>query len=310
MDLQQIIRALGTVDQLYKGLNHATAEQLQTLLETKHLYQRVLVDAVGVLAAVRDRNLPSQRGEPVPEGATTLLAEGRLIPHIEETKSMSVGAPALILRNSKLYCLSCDGREAFRPVWSTEITDIRHPTLVFAGSQLFALGYQCQRCLGPPVGFLVRRQGWHLILEGRSPMEKPEIPTFIPRKERHFFENAIVAMNAGKALAAIFYLRSFIEQFARRLTGMTGKTSGDEIMAAYGETLPIPQRDQMPSLREWYGRLSENIHAASEDPAAFEAAREAIETHFDIRRVYKIDESVPKKKAEATFASLEVHPSA
>lgn len=46
----------------------------------------------------------------------------------------------------------------------------------------------------------------------------------------------------------------------------------------------------MPSLREWYGRLSEPIHAAKADEGLFEEAREAIEQHFEIRRVFKIPE--------------------
>ncbi|MDP9113924.1 MAG: hypothetical protein M3O20_09600 [Acidobacteriota bacterium] len=33
-------------------------------------------------------------------------------------------------------------------------------------------------------------------------------------------------------------------------------------MAEYGNTLPNAHRDTMPSLREWYEKLSEPIHAA------------------------------------------------
>lgn len=46
----------------------------------------------------------------------------------------------------------------------------------------------------------------------------------------------------------------------------------------------------MPSLRSWYGRLSEALHAAKEDEALLAEARANIEQHFDIRRVFKIPE--------------------
>jgi hypothetical protein len=73
---------------------------------------------------------------------------------------------------------------------------------------------------------------------------------------------------------------------------MKGRETGDEIMEAYSGTLPNAQRDQMPSLREWYGKLSAPIHTADEVAAdnLFDPAREEIERHFDIRRVFKIPE--------------------
>ena len=64
-------------------------------------------------------------------------------------------------------------------------------------------------------------------------------------------------------------------------------------MAAYASRLPADKRDQMPSLREPYGKLSVPIHNANEAEAdaLFETAREEIECHFDIRRVFKIVEN-------------------
>ena len=61
-------------------------------------------------------------------------------------------------------------------------------------------------------------------------------------------------------------------------------------MAAYGQILPEKLRDEMPSLREWYGKLSDALHSAREDAQLFEDARAEIEKHFDIRRVFKIPE--------------------
>jgi hypothetical protein len=160
------------------------------------------------------------------------------------------------------------------------------------GLQLFFIAYQCEHCHGAPAGLLIRRDGWRFSLDGRSPMEEIQLPPYIPKKEGHLFRDAMIARFAGKQLAAVFYLRTLIEQFARRQTGMRGRETGDEIMAAYSAILPNDQRDQMPSLREWYGKLSAPIHTADEIAAEtlFDFAREEIERHFDIRRVFKIAE--------------------
>jgi hypothetical protein len=203
--------------------------------------------------------------------------------------------PTLIIGNIKIFCTRCGEPEAFAPVYYRDVTkeiqtDWPQVAPLPTALQLFSLAYQCQRCKDALVGFLVRREAWHLMLDGRSPMEHIALPKYIPRTEETFFRDAIIAMHGGKTLAALFYLRTFIEQFARRQTGMTGRATGDEIMAAYSEALPPAQRDQMPSLKEWYEKLSVALHSATEDAELFEEAKEKIEQHFDIRRVFKIRE--------------------
>jgi hypothetical protein len=70
------------------------------------------------------------------------------------------------------------------------------------------------------------------------------------------------------------------------------RKTGDEIMDAYSQTLPEEKRSHLPSLKEWYDKLSEPIHSADENEAEklFESAREAIENHFEIRRALRIPE--------------------
>lgn len=117
---------------------------------------------------------------------------------------------------------------------------------------------------------------------------------------------AVIAFNSGKILAALFYLRTFIEQFARRVTGLTGKVTGDEILDDYYKSLPAPTRDEMPSLREWYDKLSDALHSAREDAPLFETAKTQIEKHFDIRRVFNIPEKMPvAKPAEPAAVATE-----
>jgi hypothetical protein len=125
-------------------------------------------------------------------------------------------------------------------------------------------------------------------------MEQVEVPKYIPKEERLLFRDALIAAHGGKILAALFYLRVFIEQFARRVTGETGRRYGDELMEEYGKTLPDQYRSMMPSLREWFEKLSEPIHAARDDEKLFEEAKEAITQHFEIRKVFKIRGTPPK----------------
>lgn len=137
-----------------------------------------------------------------------------------------------------------------------------------------------------------------MSLHGRSPMETLELPVQIPKPELKFYRDALIAYNTGKILAALFYLRTFIEQFGRRITGKTGKVTGDEIFDAYADTLPPHLKAQMPSLREWYDKISEPIHSATEDAGLFETAKTEIEKHFDIRRVFDIPETAPARAVE------------
>ncbi len=50
----------------------------------------------------------------------------------------------------------------------------------------------------------------------------------------------------------------------------------------------------MPSLGEWYGKISEALHEANEDDALFNKALAEIDHHFDIRRVFKIADTNPE----------------
>jgi hypothetical protein len=206
--------------------------------------------------------------------------------------------PHLLLQNLKLYCLKCKRREAFIPAWgidfATEFWRFNDSGVTFplpTGFQLLMLVYQCQSCRGLPEAFFVRRIGWELHLHGRSPIEGIDVPNYIPKPECNLFRDAVIAFNTGKVLAALFYLRSFIEQFARRVTKNAGRVAGDVLMDAYNETLPLKHRDSMPSLREWYDNLSVPLHEARDDAQVFEEARKKIEKHFEIRNVFDIPES-------------------
>lgn len=305
--MDRYYHAVEAVPIIVKSLNMLVASALQDLLETKHVYQKVSVDAEGEFGKFTrsiygdDERLFQELAAAAVEGARLTPSDRELI--TEEKNGTRNPVLLLLLKSVKLFCSACDSREAFRPIWWSDATnELRKPSgnerlmgRLEETYQIFTLVYQCQRCTGTPATFLVRRAGWQLFLDGRSPFEEVEVPAFIPRTERWLYRDALIAQHGGKTLAALFYLRTFIEQFARRLTPVKGRVTGDELMAAYGQTLPEKQRDHMPSLKDWYERLSGAIHSASQDEALFESAREAIDQHFDFRRLFRIDEqSVPR----------------
>jgi hypothetical protein len=55
-------------------------------------------------------------------------------------------------------------------------------------------------------------------------------PPFIPKAEQQLYRDVLIAMHGGKVLATLFYLRTFIEQFAHRMTGITDKETGNVVM--------------------------------------------------------------------------------
>lgn len=303
------LRADEARNHLVRILQDLASKQLKILLENKHLYQRVSFELKKEVESLQSEVIPSEVSlfqAFVRDG----LPNERLAPSSQRLFTASKGSQegpvevsSLMIGNVKLFCSACKEREIFSPLWYRDIhNELRKPTRTPIREleetpggkvvQLFCLVYECQRCKGEPDGFLVRREGWHLILDGRSPMEHIEVPNHIPKPERPFFRDAMIAMHGGKTLAALFYLRKLIEQFARRQTGKCGlRATGDEIMEAYSATLPPQQRDQMPSLKESYDKLSEALHSARSEEAFFEEALGEIDRHFDIRRVFRIPDS-------------------
>jgi hypothetical protein len=285
------------ITQAAKEIESAIQHAISGLLEDKHLYQRAKVDYAGILAkysaivaAQHQSTLATVVSQRV-GGALTLKRESYRGPATE--------GPTYILKNLKLHCADCEEREVYKCLWTRDICaesgddgySIAQAFPLKGQYQGFFLAYQCQRCKSDPMLFLIRRQNWSFILDGRSPIEEVNIPKEIPKAEVKYFRDSVVAFQSGKALPAILYLRVFIETFCRRVTGIETRETGDELTDKYAKQLPEQQRSQMPSLKDWYGRLSEAIHEGREDQELYSEARDEIVRHFEFRRLFKIVES-------------------
>jgi len=196
----------------------------------------------------------------------------------------------------KTICVKCAQCAAIKPPHNPGITAVNHPQLKYDpvswiiernGSpikcQTFVFTYHCQACKKEPLVFMVRREGLKLTLVGRNHFEVPEVPSSLPKEESRYFGGAIVAFNTGSVLPALFMLRTTIEQYMRRVTGVTEKLSGDELADRYATLLPDDfPRKRCPSLKSVYNELSACIHAADADETQFLKSRADIEKHFEL----------------------------
>jgi hypothetical protein len=295
-------------DEAVRNIGREATKKLKLLLEERHAYQHVIIDGERLVLPWKAKRQTTPLGvlgdEPDFEKHNFTLANSEL--SLVEPGGSGEGYPVLtlVVENVKLFCSKCGSSEVFMPVWYQDLTNeltkyqrYSHSVVANinlpAAFQLFAIVLQCQRCTGKPEAVLIRREDWRLSLHGRSPMEHVDVPKCIPKEERHLFRDAIIAAHGGKTLAGLFYLRAFIEQFARRIVGETGRRPGNELMDDYGKTISEQHRGLMPSLRDWYEKLSQPIHAAKDDENLFEEAKDAIEQHFEIRRVFKMPDRQP-----------------
>ncbi|AFL89892.1 hypothetical protein Terro_3681 [Terriglobus roseus DSM 18391] len=266
-------------------------QKFKALIETKHLYQRV--------------KLETDRSQ-VPHDKNSLWAESGVLDRFDayisrpfqllrsdEDVDVNARQPFIVLRNMKLFCPSCKCREAFAEIYHQDITRSHNPFAEVTvklqaplsdSLQIFCIAYQCQICKGDPITFIIRRTKTHLSIDGRSPIEGIAVAKYIPEEERGYMEASILSHQCGMTLAAILYLRVFIEQFARRVTRLEGRTTGDELLDAYSALLVETHRAAMPSLKSCYDRLSVAIHGGVDDLEMYQDVSNLVNKHFDLRR--------------------------
>ncbi len=165
-------------------------------------------------------------------------------------------------------------------VWS------RSEPLLEKNNQAYVFAFRCQSCRRGVEFFMVSRDGAKLTLTGRSPMERVDVPPFIPKKQSRYYSAAIIAFNSGQILPGLFMQRTFIEQCVRDETRMKAEKEVDRVLEQYMTTLHVDFRDRFPSLAAIYSRLSEAIHKADESAELFANSHREIDTHFDAKRLY------------------------
>jgi len=261
------------------------AEALRSLIQEKHLYQSISITFDDVLPDMPPDKNPFTAQMKYLRDATRRpwsLLDPQNPPKATNDWLLYVKPPDV-----KLFCAICDRIEAFNLI-SVEEFFAREKEFSHPGepTQAFVLSYRCQSCKSVPEVFLVRRNGFKLTNTGRSPIEHVDVPSAIPKSVRRFYGGVIVAHQSGQTLAALFLLRTLIEQYGRASTKVEGLA--DQVLDAYMKSLPDDFKGRFPSMRDLYGTLSDDIHAAKGSAELFERARREIEEHFRARELFKI----------------------
>lgn len=190
----------------------------------------------------------------------------------------------------KLYCGFCKRSEAYNFKQGQDLLKgfrgsdiITQPVY----DQVYSLEYLCQACKIAPEFFLVRRKNNKLTQSGRTPIEQIEIPSFLPKKQRKYFSDSIIASNSGQILAGNFLLRTYIEQYVRSKSNDPNNQNIEVLFSEYKSQFPDDFKTRFPSLGAIYDKLSEDIHTATASEDVFNQSKNKIEEHFDAKRLYK-----------------------
>lgn len=247
----------------------------KVLFQEKHLYQSVSIDEEQI-----DRIADAA-------GRVPGMAMKSSIENLWEPQGVKAYLPTRLLFKTphvKLFCTTCDRLEAYSHLSTSDVTGCCCEN---QSVQVFAVSYLCQSCRTTPEVFIVRRERFKLTLCGRAPIENASVPNDIPKAVRRFFSGAIVAHQSGQTLAAIFLLRCLIEQWARIATA-TPHGHADQAIDSYMNLLPEDFKARFPSLRDYYGKLSLDIHAVVGSSELFSEACQVLRNHFEARRLYQL----------------------
>lgn len=287
-------------------------DSLQQLFEQKHLYQSVTVEFARTRELLerqlREQELrqvmPSLSGsvsQPVREKTAdeTLAAMWQELERHRwkfVIEGIYAGEPANVLQfrlpTIRIACASCDGvlpphNPGFRGNAQQPFDVVLHEH--GAPVQLIVVPYQCQNCKGEPLVFLIRRDGFKLQIVGRSQFEHVDVPKSVPKEERRFYRDAIISFNSGRGLAALFFFRTFIEQYMRRITGISDfLVRGDELAEKYHRMLDTTFPEKFRTFRTLYGELSDRLHRAKEDSDLHATAKKQIDEHFEMLKMIPI----------------------
>jgi hypothetical protein len=117
-------------------------------------------------------------------------------------------------------------------------------------------------------------------------MEHVGVPKCIPKNVAKFFSGGIVAHQSGQTLAALFLLRTLVEQWATLATGVNGLA--DRVLDTYSAGLPEGFKRRFPSFNDLYTKLSDDIHRAAGSPELYDASLNAIVRHFEARTLFRL----------------------
>jgi hypothetical protein len=270
--------------------NEAIEKALQELINSKHLYQPVTVDFEPcVRGEAREVFLRGQRADlPGSRESEDTVKQGLL--KDLDAKDWYIGTDLkkihpfyFSLPPLRLLCTVCHDVEPFNLLGEESLR--QGISMGRPGEQVFWLPLQCQSCRYEVLVLLVRRIGRKITLVGRSEFEEVKVPQYIPKAQRGFYSQAVIAFQSNQVLAALFLLRTLVEQHMRAATG-SNELRGDELCEKYASKLDKDLNSKFPSLRVVYGNLSDALHRADSDEALFGSELKNVCFHFEAKELF------------------------
>jgi len=271
------------------------SDALKELIETRHLYQYVLVE----LRKAVDEMLPNTSEYGILRRRIFEAITGIWLatppghnPQLPPPGIRTSTVESLVFRapRARLYCNGCKRLE------------LHDCSSTYSNATSFFLVYNCLSCGKRRVTFLVEREHLtvteRLRLAGRNPIEHTPAPPSIPLFLGQYYSDAVIAFACGFTRMGVFGLRTVIEQWARVVTGVVAKIEGTELFEKYSDLLPSGFSSLYPSLGALYSDLSADMHSAAGDTALFERAEQEIGRHFSgLRSLTDLDPSITRSLA-------------
>jgi hypothetical protein len=274
------------------------SQATKNLLESRHLYQSIVVDVNALVAKVASRTETRSKENFLKWAANAaqwpwIVSDRSSLQALLQSLSSNVDSSRVTWQapDIKSFCKQCDRLEPFNAVDATNFLAFSNPASggFLSGKtrhQVYVTSYLCQSCKAIPEVFVIQREGSKLTLCGRSPMETVLVPKAVPKEISRFVSGAAVAHNSGQTLAGLFLLRTAVEQWS--MLYALPEDRADEALEKYMQNLPEDFKARFPSMRNLYGELSAAIHRADGNVALFDIAMAKVNEHFEARRLFKL----------------------
>lgn len=191
----------------------------------------------------------------------------------------------------KHYCSTCKDDHTYSSIttmWWDGFTNV-YPRYGERTGQIFLLTYLCGVCQSNPLTFLVKREGYKLVLCGRSERLKVSVSKQIPRDLRSIIEDAIGAANENDVSAGFYHLRTFCEHYMKKCLSVdvSERITGEELGEKYKASLDKRMAAGLPSMTFIYERTSKYMHERSGSYDDFLKILSEIEGHLSAKELFQ-----------------------
>lgn len=273
-------------------------DALKALMEESYLYRNRTIDLAPILK-LGDKVFPAAALEDEfqhrpwsPYSRNRGFTKGEVQIMSGEGGTDAIGTPprdkrlTFILPTVTTWCAACKGHHLHDSIPHIEFSPYHlNPEAIkeASGRQSFLLNYQCHRCKGSLLTFMVRREKAKLQLCGRSEPYFPEVPGEIPTAVRKIYADAVGAVACGDLSGGFYHLRTLMEHHMKAACGipLAQQVVGSELCTRYNGKID-PVASERAALTNAFERCSEYLHSRTGTPSDFEGIRMRLTAHFQL----------------------------